>query len=43
MVLIDVESPSRDTLEQLTILRDQAPRPVVMFSQDSGIAAISGN
>ena len=40
MVLIDVESPSRDTLEQLTTLRDQAPRPVIMFSQDRDLAAI---
>ena len=40
MILIDVESPTRDTLEQLTILRDQAPHPVIMFSQDRDLASI---
>lgn len=40
MVLIDVESPSRDTLEQLTLMRDHAPRPVVLFSQDRDVDTI---
>ena len=33
-VIIDVDSPSRDTLEQLAVMRRHAPRPVVMFSAD---------
>jgi len=34
VVIIDVDSPSRDTLEQLAVIHRQAPRPVVMFSAD---------
>jgi response regulator NasT len=34
VVIIDVESPSRDTLEQLAVMNNTAPRPVVMFSAD---------
>ena len=34
VVLIEVESPSRDTLEQLTLIRDQAPTPVLILAQD---------
>ncbi len=34
VVIVDVESPSRDTLEQLAMLHRHAPRPVVMFSAD---------
>ena len=34
IILIDVESPSRDTLEQLTSIRDRRPTPVVMIAQD---------
>lgn len=34
VVLIEVESPSRDTLEQLKLIRDQAPTPVLMLAQD---------
>ena len=34
VVIIDVDSPSRDTLEQLGVMNRQAPRPVVMFSAD---------
>jgi response regulator NasT len=33
-VIIDVDSPSRDTLEQLAVMHRHAPRPVVMFSAD---------
>ncbi|HSX65179.1 MAG TPA: ANTAR domain-containing protein [Pseudoxanthomonas sp.] len=35
VVIVDVESPSRDTLEQLAVMHRHAPRPVVMFSGDS--------
>lgn len=34
IILIEVESPSRDTLEQLTLIRDQAPTPVLIVAQD---------
>ena len=40
VVLIDVNSPTRDTLEQLTTVREQAPRPVVMFCQDQSYQTI---
>ncbi|MDH5831440.1 ANTAR domain-containing protein [Luteimonas sp. M1R5S18] len=32
VVILDVDSPSRDALEQLAMLHRHAPRPVVMFS-----------
>jgi len=34
LVLINTGSPSRDTLEQLTTIHDNQPRPVVMFASD---------
>lgn len=34
VVIVDVDSPSRDTLEQLALLHHHAPRPVVVFSGD---------
>lgn len=34
VVLIELESPNRDTLEQLRAIRRQRPTPVVMFAQD---------
>jgi response regulator NasT len=34
VIIIDTESPSRDTLEQLAVMHAEAPRPVVMFSHD---------
>ena len=40
VILIDVFSPSRDTLEQLTTIRDANPRPVVLLSQDDNIQTI---
>lgn len=40
VILIDVESPRRDTLEQLTLVREQHPRPVVMFTQDQKVQSI---
>ncbi|EKS66803.1 response regulator receiver/ANTAR domain-containing protein [Burkholderia sp. SJ98] len=35
VVIIDSESPSRDTLEQLAVMNKAAPRPVLMFSNDA--------
>ena len=33
-VIIDNDSPSRDTLEQIVVMSESSPRPIVMFSQD---------
>ncbi|SEJ04550.1 ANTAR domain-containing response regulator [Paraburkholderia diazotrophica] len=35
VIIIDTESPSRDTLEQLAVMNETAPRPVLMFSNDA--------
>lgn len=35
VVIVDSESPTRDTLENLAALNSQMPRPVVMFSEDA--------
>jgi response regulator NasT len=35
VVIIDTDSPSRDTLEQLAVMNATAPRPVLMFSHDA--------
>jgi response regulator NasT len=35
VVIIDTDSPSRDTLEQLAVMNEHAPRPVLMFSNDA--------
>ena len=40
VVLIDTDSPSRDVLEQLAAVSASAPRPVVMFADDSHDEAI---
>ncbi|QDQ28956.1 ANTAR domain-containing protein [Chitinimonas arctica] len=40
VVIIDTESPSRDTLEQLAVMNSAAPRPVVMFTPDADQALI---
>jgi response regulator NasT len=34
LVLIDIDSPSRDTLEALRTVQAEQPRPMVMFTQD---------
>lgn len=36
VVIVDAESPSRDTLEHLAVLSARNPRPVVVFSEDGG-------
>jgi response regulator NasT len=33
-IIIDTESPSRDTLEHLCLITENCPRPIVMFTQD---------
>ncbi len=40
VIFIDVESPSRDTLEQLASIRDQQPTAVVMVAQDQQVQTI---
>ncbi|MEM9252424.1 MAG: ANTAR domain-containing protein [Planctomycetota bacterium] len=35
VVLVDVDSPGRDTLEQLAMVHRSSPRPVVMFAKDN--------
>lgn len=34
IVIIDTESPSRDTLEHIIVMSQNAPRPIVMFTHD---------
>ncbi len=40
IILIETESPSRDTLEHLGTLNRDMPRPVIMFSQDDDQSTI---
>ncbi|MET0106738.1 MAG: ANTAR domain-containing protein [Sedimenticola sp.] len=35
VIIIDLESPSRDTLEQMRCISRDNPRPVVMFAEDN--------
>lgn len=35
-IIIDTDSPSRDTLEHLCLITASCPRPIVMFTQDRG-------
>ncbi len=34
-IIIDTESPSRDTLEHLCMITESCPRPIVMFTEDA--------
>lgn len=36
VILIDTDSPSRDTLKYLTVMDRTAPRPVILFGSDGG-------
>lgn len=38
VVIVDAESPSRDTLENLAAISSTSPRPVVVFSEDTSEA-----
>jgi response regulator NasT len=40
VIVIDTESPTRDVLEHVVIVSQSSPRPIVMFSSDSGGEAI---
>jgi response regulator NasT len=39
-IIMDTASPSRDTLEQIVVMSEQSPRPIVMFSQDDSREAM---
>ena len=41
VVIMDIESPSRDTLDSLRSMQSSAPRPIVMFTQDDNGATIT--
>ena len=34
VIIIDTESPTRDVLEQVCVVTDSSPRPIVMFTAD---------
>ena len=36
VIIVDTDSPSRDTLEHIAILSATEPRPIVMFASDRG-------
>ena len=36
VILIDTDSPSRDTLEHLAAMNKDMPRPIAMFTQEDG-------
>ena len=40
VIVIDTESPTRDVLEHVVIVSQSSPRPIVMFANDAGGAAI---
>lgn len=40
IVIVAADSPDRDTLEQIALTTRNAPRPVVMFTQDGASATI---
>lgn len=39
-IIMDTDSPSRDTLEQIVVMSDKSPRPIVMLSQDDSPEAM---
>lgn len=40
VILIDTDSPTRDTLENLAVVNRALPRPVVIFTKEEGSVAI---
>lgn len=40
VIIIDIESPSRDTLESLRSVHNEAPRPMLLFTQDDQAESI---
>jgi response regulator NasT len=41
MIIIDLDSPNRDVLENMALLNDRSPRPVVMFAEQGDSDTIS--
>ena len=41
LILVDVDAPSRDTLEQIALVHRHMPRPVVLFTMDRDRAMIA--
>jgi response regulator NasT len=40
IIIIDTQSPDRDTLEHIVVITKDAPRPIVMFSADNDTQVI---
>ena len=40
VIIVDTDSPTRDTLENICMITESCPRPVVMFAQDPGRESI---
>jgi two-component system, response regulator / RNA-binding antiterminator len=40
VIIIDSDSPTRDTLEQLSFVNERQPRPIVLFTEDRDSATI---
>lgn len=40
VILMDIDAPSRDTLERIGLVNRELPRPIVMLSQDEDAATI---
>ena len=40
VIIVDTNSPSRDTLENICMITESCPRPVVMFAQDAARESI---
>ena len=43
VIIIDTDSPTRDTLEQLSFVSRDHPRPIVLFTDDSENASIQAS
>jgi response regulator NasT len=41
IIIMDLESPDRDTLESMTVLNQHNPKPVIMFSEEGDSKIIS--
>jgi response regulator NasT len=41
IIIMDLESPDRDTLESMTVLNQHNPKPVIMFSEEGDSQIIS--
>jgi len=43
VIIIDTDSPTRDTLEQLSFVSREHPKPIVLFTDDDGSASIQAS